>query len=233
MAAERMEQEALAGDRAVSGRDQKLVGSVKITSTESITTFFLARHIPAFQEQYPGLSVEINATNRKLSLADREADIAVRPRRPKEETLVGRKIGKLKWGIFAGKSTCETLNSVRCLEDLSGQSLIAWEGSPAAYGTMNWLKSKIDNLNITTSSSSILTNAALAAAGTAIAPLPCSVGKNWPGLYPVLAPLEEALGELWIVTHQDLRRNARIRAFSDFLAEAAKKDAALLGGRGI
>lgn len=229
--AERMEQDALAGDRAVTGRDQQLSGTVRITSTESIATFFLARHVPAFQKTYPGVSVEVLSDNRRLSLADREADIALRPRRPKEDTLVARQIGKLAWGIYACKATCKQLSFVTSMEDLSGQTLIAWEGSPAANETMRWLNSQIDDLKIVTCSTSILTNAALAASGTAIVPLPCTVGKEWPGLYPVLAPLGEALGELWVITHQDLRRNARIRAFSDFLANAAKKDAALLVGR--
>lgn len=233
LAAERMEQEALAGERAVTGRDQQLVGTVRITSTESIATCFLARHIPSFQNQYPGLSVEIIASDRKLSLADREADIALRPRRPKEETLVGRKIGELRWGIYAAAANLKRYSNISKLTDLAGLDLIGWKGSPAATDTMNWLEQEIGNLNITCQSSSLLTNASLAAAGDMLVPLPCRVGAMWPGLMPVLSPLKEAMGELWIITHEDLRRNARIRALMDYISNAAHKDAAALLSRSI
>lgn len=232
LAAERMEQEALAGDRAVTGRDQQLVGNVRITSTESIAACFLTRHIPSFQKQYPGLSVEIIAADRKLSLADREADIALRPRRPKEETLVGRKIGELKWGIYTNAANVKTYSNISKLSDLSGLDLIGWEGSPAATDTMNFLKQGIGNFNITCQSSSLLTNASLAAAGKMLAPLPCMVGSMWPNLKPVLSPLKDSIGELWIVTHEDLRRNARIRVLMNYISDAAHKDAATLLGSG-
>ena len=230
-AAERMEQEALAGDRAVSGQDQQLEGSLTITSTESISASFLARHIPAFQKEYPGLSVAIVSSDRKLSLADREADIALRPRRPKTDSLIGRKIGQSNWGIYAAASVTGRYKNIRKLSDLAGLDVIGWEGSPAAHDTMIWLAGRIDPLNIIYKSSSLLTNAALAASGDALAPLPCRVGSFWPGLAPVLSPLDNAMGELWLVMHQDLRRNARVRALADFIAQAAKEEASAFSGQ--
>ncbi len=229
-AAERMEQEALAGDRAITGQDQQLQGSITITSTESISASFLARHIPAFQKQYPGLTVTIMSSDRKLSLADREADIALRPRRPKTDSLIGRKIGQSNWGIYAAAPIAGRYKKIRILSDLAGLDVIGWEGSPAAHDTMTWLASRIDPLNIIYKSNSLLTNASLAASGDALVPLPCRVGSFWPGLAPILSPLDDAMGELWLVMHQDLKRNARVRALADFIAHAAKEEATIFCG---
>ena len=229
-AAERMEQEALAADRTVTGRDQQLTGTLRVTASEVLAACFLARHIPAFRSAHPGLFVELISDNRRLSLADREADVALRPRRPKEETLVGRKIGTLRWGIYASPEVCETLGAVADLSALAGQGFIGWEGSPAANEAMAWLEAALPGAEISYLSSSLITNAGLAAAGRALAPLPCLLGSVWPGLGTVLAPVTKAAGELWIVTHEDLRRNARVRALLDHLAAAAEADRGLFEG---
>ncbi len=229
-AAERMEQEALAGDRAVTGRDQQLSGTLRVTASEVLAAFFLSRHVPTFRSEHPGLFVEIISDNRRLSLADREADVALRPRRPKEETLVGRKVGTIRWGIYAGPEVCERYGAVSELSALAGEDFIGWEGSPAANEAMAWLEGAVPDAKILYRSSSLITNAALAAAGKVLAPLPCLLGSVWPGLGSVLAPASKEPGELWIATHQDLRRNARVRALLDHLATAAKADRVLLEG---
>jgi hypothetical protein len=42
----------------------------------------------------------------------------------------------------------------------------------------------------------------------------------------------ELAGELWIVTHSDLKRTARVRAFFDIVGEAIASERALFEGRG-
>ncbi len=216
-AAERMEQEALAGDRAVTGQSTRLTGSLRVTATESLATFFLARQLPAFREKHPGLVVEIISDNRRLSLVDREADVAIRPRRPTEDGLVGRRCGSILWGIYASPGACRKLGKVGAPADLAGRAFTGWDGSPAAAEAMAWLENAVPDVVIASRSTSLLTNAATAAAGPALAALPCHLGDDWPGLRPVLSPLPGVAGELWLVTHEDLRRNARVRAFIDHL----------------
>lgn len=229
-AAERMEQEALAADRTVTGRDQQLTGTLRVTATEVLAACFLARHVPAFHAKHPGLCVEIVSDNRRLSLADREADVALRPRRPREQTLVGRKIGTLRRGIYASPEVCETFGLVADLSTLSGKGFIGWEGGPAADQAMAWLERAVPDAEILFRSSSLITNAILAVAGSALAPLPCLLGSLWPWLGTVLAPVPKAAGELWIVTHEDLRCNARVRALLDHLVAAAEADRGLFEG---
>ncbi|NRG16380.1 LysR family transcriptional regulator [Rhizobiales bacterium] len=226
-AAERMEQEALAGDRAVTGRDQQLVGRLVVTATEVLATCFLARHLPHFCAAHPGLSIELVSDNRRLSLVDREADIAIRPRRPQEESLVARKVGTLGWGIFASPETARRIGQVRTLADLVEPELVCWDGGAAAREVQGWIEAAFENPKVTCRSSSMMTVAALVAHGRACAALPFMLANMWPGLQPVYHPLPGLAAELWIVTHQDLRRNARVRALLDFLAGAARGDVAL------
>jgi hypothetical protein len=58
------------------------------------------------------------------------------------------------------------------------------------------------------------------------------VGDLAPGLRRVTArPLAEPRSALWLLTHEDLRRTARIRASLDFLAKALASDRQLLEGK--
>ncbi|WCR09842.1 LysR family transcriptional regulator [Paracoccus stylophorae] len=63
------------------------------------------------------------------------------------------------------------------------------------------------------------------------ATLPCAVADLDPNLTRV-APLPESFTiDMWLLTHEDLRRTARIRVFMDFMAEALAREAPLLEGR--
>ena len=83
-AAERMEDEALALDLDITGRDHRLSGRLRVTSSETLAYRVLTRHLAAFRQAHPGIVVELVVDNRILSLSRREADIALRPIRPKE-----------------------------------------------------------------------------------------------------------------------------------------------------
>src|SRR5262249_17368875 len=71
-----------------------------------------------------------------------------------------------------------------------------------------------------------------AEAGLGLAMLPCYVGDLAPGLRRV-APkaLSEPRSAVWLLTHDDLKRTARIRAFVDFIAKALACERKLLEGK--
>src|SRR5690606_1945844 len=73
---------------------------------------------------------------------------------------------------------------------------------------------------------------AAAKAGIGLAVLPCGLADLEPDLVQI-APLPDSFTlDLWLLTHEDLRRTARIRAFLDFLATALAEEAPLMEGRG-
>lgn len=228
-AAEIMEQAAFAADRSITGRDQQLTGLLRVTATETVATCFLNRHVAAFRDTHPGITVNIISDNRVLSLAEREADIALRPKRPTDETLIARRIAILSWGVYGDASSATASTP----SDLAGQRFAVWDGGALAREAEDWLRENVPDADIAFRSSSMLTNAGIAAAGAGLAMLPCLVGAVWPGLAPVLAPLPDGgrSGELWLAIHEDMRHNARVRALADHLADAAAGDAALFEGR--
>lgn len=212
-AAEAMEQAVTASERARTGQGGTLAGPVRVTSSETLSACFLARHMPAFAADYPGITYEILSQNGRLSLADQEADVALRPGRPSEEGLFGRKIADLDWGLYRGPGNVS-------------QDIITWRGNAAAERMRRTVLEAHPELREVGSSTSLITNAHLAQGGTA-AYLPCILGRSMPGLTRVTAPVEALHSELWMVCHEETRRNARIAALFRFLTEAARTDRAL------
>ena len=84
------------------------------------------------------------------------------------------------------------------------------------HGYGEWLQLSVFQCRLSARWPSSLVNQLVAArAGIGLAVLPCYLGDPEPDLARARpAPLAEQRGELWIVTHRDLRRTARVRAFS-------------------
>jgi DNA-binding transcriptional LysR family regulator len=58
-AAERIEDEALALDRNIAGRDHRLSGWLRVTSSETLACRLLTRQLALFRQAQPGIVVEL------------------------------------------------------------------------------------------------------------------------------------------------------------------------------
>jgi hypothetical protein len=72
-----------------------------------------------------------------------------------------------------------------------------------------------------------------AKAGIGLALLPCYLGDDDSDLARALPmPVPDLAGELWIVTHADLKGTARVRAFFDLVGEGLAREHNLFEGQG-
>jgi DNA-binding transcriptional LysR family regulator len=230
-AAERMEEETVTADRIITGGDLRLTGTIRVTAPELFASCFLARHLSEFRAAHPSLEVEIIADDRRVSLAERDADLAVRVTRPSEPTLFGRMIATMCWGLYAGEALATQLKGNGGAARLEDALFVGWEGSVPAQTVSAWLDQRWPDARYLCRTTSLIANAAAAARGPAVVPLPCILGAQTPGLVALEKPLGALAVEIWILTHQDLRGNARVRALMDHLALAAVHDQALFSGQ--
>src|SRR5436190_1914850 len=89
-AAERMETEALALDRDLTGRDTRLTGQLRVTCSETLAYRILLGEMARFRRDYPGITVDLIVDNRVIDLSRREADVALRATRPAQRDPIGR-----------------------------------------------------------------------------------------------------------------------------------------------
>jgi len=233
-AAERMEDEALALAREIAGRDHSLAGRLRVTSSETLAYRILTPHLAAFRRAHPGIVLELAIDNRMLSLARREAEIALRPVRPKEADLWGRKLADIAWTVYGAKASLEPRGTPAEPCDLETHPLIAWEEGTAGIAAAEWLSSAVPASAIVYRTNSLINQLNAVKAGIGLAVLPCFLGDPEPGLVRVLhESVPELARELWIITHVDLRRTARVRAFFELVGEGLWRDRILFEGRSL
>ncbi|HEV8391286.1 MAG TPA: LysR family transcriptional regulator [Dongiaceae bacterium] len=233
-AAERMEDETLSLDRDIAGRDHRLSGRLRVTSSETLAYSRLTSHLAAFRRAYPGIVVELAITNRVLSLPRREADIALRPVRPKESELWGRKLADVAWMLYASPASLEAIGGpLSRAQDVARHPLIGWEEDSAGIMAADWLGRTAPAAAFVYRTNSLVNQLVAAKAGIGVALLPCYLGDGHRDLARALAdPVPELAGELWMVTHADLKATARVRAFFDIVGEGLARERSVFEGKG-
>lgn len=226
--AERIEAETLALGRDVVGRDARLTGALRVTSSETLAYSVLTTELARFRAAHPGIVVELVIDNRVLSLSRREADIALRVTRPKEPDLFGRKLADIGWTLYASPSLITRDGPV---SDLAERDFIGWGAEVTGIAAADWLGEHVASERIVYRASSLINQFTAARAGIGLVLLPCYLGDGDPGLARAIQqPIAELTRELWIVTHADLKKTARVRAFFDIVGDGLANRQATFSG---
>jgi DNA-binding transcriptional LysR family regulator len=229
-AAERIETEAAALGRDLLGADLRLSGRLRVTCSETLAYCILTPAIAEFRLAHPGITLDLVVDNRVLSLSRREADVALRVARPKEGDLHGRKLTDVGWTLYATPELLEATGPIE-LAALDRLLFVGWEEAVSGVNSADWLARNVPEAAFVYRTNSVINQMVAARAGVGFALLPCYLGDAEPRLtraWPT--PLPDLFRELWIVTHSDLRRTARVRAFMDLVGRrVAGAQAAILG----
>ena len=224
-AARRVAAEVTAVERSLAGQDLRPSGSLRATTTDSLLAGVFAPVLADFHRDYPEIEVEVAISNQLFSLSRREADVALRPVAAPPESLVGRRIGVVAQAVYAARD--------RAAPDGPGLQQADWVGPDEAMGYRpleRWMAAEGHDRRCRLRLDSMLGMAAAAGAGAGLAVLPCYLGDADPRLQRLGSPIAALATDLWLLTHPDLRKTARIRAFTDFIAAAAVERRRMLAG---
>jgi DNA-binding transcriptional LysR family regulator len=216
-------------ERRIAGEDLRPSGTVRVTTTDTLLDI-LAPCFAAFRMAHPEITVEVVATNAFFTLTRRDADVALRPAASAPEGLVGRRIATLATAVYGAP---DYLARHPDRSDLHAHDWIAPDESLGHLGSTKWIQSAVLPERVVHRANSLLALRAAARAGIGVAALPCYLADPDPALRRVHPPLLEMESALWLLTHPDLRRVARIRALPDFLAEWLIDRRPLIEGRGM
>lgn len=213
-------------ERRVAGRDVRPAGVLRITTNDTFVTFLLAPVFASFREAYPEIVLDVIVTHQPLNLTKRDADIAVRATREPPETLVGRRIATFAWCRYAPRGWTENGRSV----DLEKDRWVGYGDALTTLPARKWMDSEIDKDRIASRFDTLLGVAHAIDSGLGIGAIPCFIGDFMPNLARVGEPM--VFGDtLWLLTHEDLRTSARVRAFMDHAAVELGKKKAVIEGR--
>jgi DNA-binding transcriptional LysR family regulator len=210
--AERVEAEVLEAERELEGADERPTGSVRITSGDGFATYVLCPALPSFLAEHPGLDVEVRADVRALDLTRGEADVALRLFRPRERSLVARRLGTERYGLFAAPAYLARRGTPRAAGDLASHDLVLFDKELDRMAAQAWFRRAAGGARVAVRCNTTTTLHATCAGGGGIALLTASYVRGDPRFVPVLPRLEAPSSEIWAVTHQELRGAARVVA---------------------
>jgi DNA-binding transcriptional LysR family regulator len=226
-AARLMEDTVVALERRLAGQDRRLAGAVRVTTTDTLVDRLLPPILVAFRAKHPKIQVELILSNEAFNLAKRAADVAIRPADNPPEGLIGRRVSAIAFAIYAGRGYLAQTDK---MEDLSRHAWLAPTDEFSTTSVAQWMRVALPQAEIALKANSLLVLRQAAAENLGLAALPCYLGDSSNDLIRVRPPIPAMATALWILTHEDLRRSARVRAFTEFVAAAIARQRPLLEG---
>jgi len=221
--AESMQSTAAALERAAASQGTGVRGTVRITASDVIGVEVLPPIITRLRDQHPDLAVELVLTDRVQDLLRREADIAVRMLRPRQELLVARRIGEIEVGLHAHKRYVARHGAPSTIADLAKHSLIGFDQTTAfVRGAGKALAAwRRDAFAMRTDNN--LAQLALIRSGAGIGACQAAIARRDDSMVRILPKQFSLPLETWITMHEDLRNSPRCRVTFDALVKGLQQ----------
>jgi DNA-binding transcriptional LysR family regulator len=202
----------------------ELNGLVRLTVGRVLAERFLIDRLKAFHERYPAIDLEVIGGSRVVSLARREADIALRFGSPKDSELVARRVARITFGLYASPAYRDRLKAGNT------PSFVGFDQESDFIAEAAWLSRRFSDNRFSFRTGSQTTQAAAARAGYGIALLPRFVAAGDQGLVQVMPGERLPERDLWLLIRRDLTKVPRVRAVADYLVEVFRRERRHLAG---
>jgi DNA-binding transcriptional LysR family regulator len=206
--------------RAISEKSAEASAVVRIAASEIMGAEVLPSILTDFRALHPGVIVELSLSDRVEDLLRRDADIAVRMVRPKQRSLVARRIGSVTAGLHAHRRYLHERGLPGTMTQLARHALIGFDQETTSIRALQRRGLKLRRDDFAFRTDSHLAQLAAIRAGFGIGICQTAIAQRDPNLVRVL-PNDFAFDlEVWIAMHEDLRATNPMRAIFDHLATA-------------
>ena len=216
---EAMAAAAAAFARKASGAVEDESGAVRVTASQFMSSEALPPILAQFRRDHPGMTIELDATNRMQDLLRRDADIAVRMARSKQDALITRKIGVIEVGLFAHRDYVEHFGLPKTPDDLRRHRFIGYDRDDSSTRGLDLPRDAYNSNSFCFRSDDDLVQLAALRAGVGIGGCQIAIGARSPELVPILPDSVRFTLEMWLAMHEDLKTTRRVRLMFDALAE--------------
>jgi len=217
--AQLMEEAALQLEREMSGIDNRLSGTVRLATTDTMAHAFVIQAMRKLHDQHPDIRIELLVNTQVSSLTRREADLAVRTVRPTSPDLISRHLGKRAAGLYATSEYLQQRGEPQPGSAFAGHDIVRYHAS-----VMTRQQDKLCGEPVTGARVAMEVNTGMVLleavqAGIGIGELPIHIAQELPALRRIW-PEREYRYDMHLVMHADLARSARVRAVADAIVDA-------------
>lgn len=218
--AEAMERGAMGIMRAVDGLEVEPEGVVRLAAPPGVADHFLVPRLGSLLERHPKVRLQILASIGYADLTRREADLALRMRRPSGGDFTVKRLAKYPYVVITAD---RRRRSSKRFDDASRLSWVTWGEDLGSRGDRRWVfeHAGTDAVLLETSSMTAQLEAVREGLGVMLVPLPY-VGLRGVRRLMLSERLEASLAtipadSLWLVGHRALRDVPRIAAVWEWL----------------
>lgn len=217
--AQKMEHAALELARRTRGADNEEAGEVRIATTDSLAHEFVIPALRELRQSHPEVRVVLSGGSDIVNLSQRETDIAIRNQRPDSPDLVLRKLASWQMGLFAAEDYLQR-HGLPQEGSFAGHDLVVYEPYWRGQAQPTLVDVPIGEGRVVMAANASMLLRRAIHEGLGIGEIPLELGQR-DGLRRVWPQRTRAQPyEVWMVTHQDLRHTARVRAVIERLVAA-------------
>jgi DNA-binding transcriptional LysR family regulator len=207
-----MDDIAQAITRRARGLTASATATVRISAPPAVAACLIAPHVADFHRACPGITLVLSGAAQNAALDRGEADIAVRMTRPQAKDLVVRRIGAVRFALYAAPAYAALPRE--------SWAFIGYDAALDHVTQQIWLRSLLAGRPIAFQASDLFSQREAARAGLGAAVLPCFMGDKDPALVSLPVASAPPARDLWLATYPDLKRSPAVRTVMTFLAQA-------------
>ena len=206
----------------LSEEKNQIKGKLIVTTVVSFGTTWLTPRIKEFMDLHPEIEIELIFNDKELDLATRQADVAIRMRRPKQLNLIQKKFVNFNYHIYGSNEYLQKNGYPKNLKDLDKHKFITYgKGAPSPVYNPDWVL-KVGSKEGKKRKSLMKVNSVYGLllavqSGVGLAALPDYITHNISGITKVLPDETGKPTETHFVYPASLKDNARLIAFRNFL----------------
>lgn len=208
-------------ERTARSYADPLIATVKITAPPALAARLIAPQIGRFYRAYPRITPILSGVSHHAALDRGEADVAVRLARPTESDLVVRRIGVMRFALYATPEIAA--------KPSSQWTFIGYDAALSQVTQQVWLLSLLEGRPVVFQASDLFGQQEAARAGLGAVVLPCFMGDDDPALVRLPVNTPPPTRDIWLATYRDILRAPATRAVLDFLAEVIGERCAVGG----
>ena len=206
---------------------EKPSGELRITTTVGLGSVWLTPRITEFMDLYPDIKVSLMLDDTELDLSMREADVAIRLRRPTQPDLIQRKLFTVHNHIYASLEYVKRHGIPKSVEDLDKHRIVTFGETEGYLSNLNWLETVGREPNAPRKSALRVNNAygvrRAVQSGAGIGSVADYMVAADMNLVLIDLPLDAPQFDTYFVYPEELKDTKRVTAFRDFIVGKAKE----------
>ncbi|MEQ8342542.1 MAG: LysR family transcriptional regulator [Marinovum algicola] len=207
----------------IKGRGEGVSGELVVTSLVGMAGMF-APVLAEFQRDYPNVVLRYLTGDRLFRLEYGEAHVAIRAgSAPEQPDNVVQPFFRHPFALYASNTYVKAHGKPERDSDLAQHRIVCHDDLNSRAPMYRWLRDQVPESACVFRSTDMRANTEAVVAGAGIGFVPVFEARRHPDLVEIMPARDEWASQLWLVTHVDLHRAAKVQAFLKYLKSHAKQ----------